>query len=114
MDVSACTMPTTSAPSRRSSSRRRCGSHGAAPLDVDAAHARAVALEHLREAIAEVAGDDRRPRACPAATALATAASIADVPVPDVASVSAFASARNTRCSRPRTSSSIGTKSGSR
>ena len=35
----------------------------------------------------------------PSATAFATAASIADVPVPEVAIVSALLSARNTRCS---------------
>ena len=51
----------------------------------------------------------------PSAIAFATAASIADVPVlADVAIVNALLSARNTRCKDARTSSSIGTKSGSR
>ena len=50
----------------------------------------------------------------PSATAFATAASIAEVPVPEVAIVNALLSARNTRCKEARTSSSIGTKSGSR
>ncbi len=45
---------------------------------------------------------------------LATAASMADVPVPDVAMVSAWSSARMTRRSSSRVSSRSGTKSGSR
>ena len=93
---------------------QRVGIAGAAPLDVEPRHRRAVALAHLRQPIAEVAGDDDERRACPRSTRFATAVSMPDVPVPDTANANDPSGARNIRASRARTSSSSAIISGSR
>ena len=58
VDVSACTIATMSAGAGPSARAQRVGIARAAPLDVEPRHRRAVALAHLRQPIAEIAGDD--------------------------------------------------------
>ncbi len=58
VEVSACTIATMSAGARPSAARSAVGIARASPLHVEPRHRRAVALAHLREPIAEVAGDD--------------------------------------------------------
>ena len=114
VDVSAWTIATTSAGVAFSCVAQRVGIARPAPLDVEPRDRRAVALAHLREAIAEVAGDDRRSRACPPSRDWRPPFPCPDVPVPETANANDPSAARNTRPSRARTSSSSAIISGSR
>ena len=96
VDVSACTIATTSAGvafELRAAARR---DRTPCPTRTSSArHRRAVALAHLREAIAEVAGDDDDDARARRLTRFATAVSIPDVPVPDTANANDPSGARN-------------------
>ena len=114
VDVSACTIATTSAGVASSARRSASGSHALPHSTSSRVTVRAVPLAHLREPIAEVARRRRRATRVPSRTRFATTVSMPDVPVPDTANANEPSGARNRRPSRARTSSSSASMIGSR